>query len=110
MSINKNVNNNNYNEFESISDFSTRFVRGAEICFVWNNKMYAIDGSSPKGIVFSEGCYEKDGEYYNVQNHIEYNPNDEVVFDNVNELLQHVFDGVTLRDIILKAEITDCTL
>ena len=103
--------NNDYNEFESISDFSMRVVRGAEICFVWNNKMYAVDGaSSPKGIVFSEGCYEKNGKYYNVRNHNEYNPKNAIVFENVDELLKHTFDGVTLRDIIFKAEITECSL
>ncbi len=110
MSTNKNVNYNSFNEFDSIGDFSMRVVRGAEICFVWNNKMYVIDGSSPKGIVFSEGCYEKDGKYYNIYSHTEYDPKDESAFVNVDELLQHTFDGVILRDIILKSEITDCTL
>lgn len=61
-------------------------------------------------LFLAKGCYEKNGKYYNVRNHNEYNPKNAIVFENVDELLKHTFDGVTLRDIILKAEITDCSL
>lgn len=110
MATNKNIYSKEFNEFNSVSDFAMRITRGAELCFVWNNKMYVIDGTSPKGIVFSEGCYEKAGKYYNVCSHTEYDPENERAFANANELLQYSFDGVVLRDIILKVEIIDCTL
>ena len=110
MSANKNINNDTLNEFASIGDFSMRVVRGAEICFIWNDKMYVIDGSAPNGIVFSEGCYEKNGKYYNICSHTEYNQKNEVVFNTVDELLQHTFDDVLIRDIILQATITECSL
>ena len=54
MATNKNIYSKEFNEFNSISDFAMRITRGAELCFVWNNKMYVIDGTSPKGVVLRD--------------------------------------------------------
>ncbi len=97
-------------KFESISDFKWSIISGAEICFVWKNKMYAIDACREDGIAFSEGCYKKGDKYYNVISHTEYDPDREIVFKTPDEVLEAMIDGDRLRDIITEVSVTDRTI
>lgn len=96
--------------FESISDFTWSVTSGAEINFIWKNKMYVIIGCDARGIAFSEGCCLKDDKYYNVVSHTEYNIEDELIFDTVDALLDLMLEGDRLRDIITQVRVTDRTV
>ncbi len=107
--------NNNFipsyeTRFESISDFKWSLECGAEINLIWRNKMYVIIGCVEEGIAFSEGCYEKDGKYYNVISHTEYNPKEEIVFQTADEVLDITINGERLRDVITQVRVTDRTI
>lgn len=91
-------------QFKSISDFKDCVIHGGEVEFKWNGKSYSI--THPEGrINIGEGCYEKDGKYYNVNSHTEYSPNDEMWGDTADEILKYNVSGDRLRDIITQVEV-----
>lgn len=92
-------------DFESIADFIESITWGAEINFIWKGKMYAIDGCRAEGIAFSEGCYKKDGKYYNTESHEEYDISNETIYQTPEEVLDIDIEGDKLRDIITKVKV-----
>lgn len=92
------------NRFKTISDFKDCIIRGGEVEFNWKGKSYSI--THPEGrINIGEGCYEKDGKYYNVNSHTEYSPNDDMWGDTADEILEYIVSGDRLRDVITQVEV-----
>lgn len=82
------------NSFSSLSDFKQVVKRGAEIEFVWKDIIYSITWADKK-VGISEA----------------YNQESENLFDSAEELLTYeLVTGETLKEVILKAEITSRTL
>ena len=98
-----------YQHFESISDFKWCMHCGGEVQFHWKGKSYSITHGDG-GIGISEGCYMKDGKAYNVLSHTEYDPSEELVSEDVDEILEYSVGGDRLRDIITKVLVTDRTI
>ncbi len=89
--------------FKSINDFKDCIIRGGEIEFIYDNKIFGI--SYPpnnlidfnKEILISQVCIE--------------NPEEtEMWCDTADEILEYIIDGVKLRDIITKVEVTYRTI
>lgn len=104
-------NNNQYDDyqFETISEFKWSIKFGSEVEFEWKDKAYSI--THPEGqICISEGCYYKDGKYYNVCSHTEYSPQDEQSYETADELLEFMVGEDRLRDIVTKMKVVARTL
>lgn len=104
-------NNNQYDDyqFETISEFKWSIKFGSEVEFEWKGKAYSI--THPDGqICISEGCYYKDGKYYNVCSHTEYSPQDEQSYETADELLEFMVGEDRLRDIVTKMKVAARTL
>jgi hypothetical protein len=99
-----NITCNEEDRFKTISDFKWCIDCGGEVEFRWKNKLYSI--THPEGrINIGEGCYEKDGKYYNVNSHTEYSPDDDMWGDTADEILEYIVDGDRLRDVITQIEV-----
>ena len=84
-----------YNIFESLSDFKWCVHDGSEIEFVWNEKVYSITRCDNGKISIAQS----------------YRQETEGIFNTVDDLLLYELEtGELLKDIILKATITDRTL
>ncbi len=91
------------NRFKSFDDFEDCMIRGGEVEFVHNEKIFGIfpklkrTENSDVQILISQVCIE--------------NPEEtEMWYDTADEVLEYVIDGVKLRDIITKVEVTDRTI
>lgn len=80
-------------QFESISDFKWCIKCGGEIEFYWNEKSYGI-GHDEKGIVLYEA------------NNFE----SEKFFETADDILDEIFDGQKLREIIKDIDVTMRTI
>ena len=95
--------------FSTISEFKWCIKFGGEIEFEWKGKAYSI--THPNGqICISEGCYYKDGKYYNACSHTEYSPNDEGLYETADELLEFMVGEDRFRDIVTKMKVVARTL
>ena len=94
-----------YWDFESISDFKQCMEWGGETEFEWKGKSYSITRDENGKICASEGCYEKEGKYYNVLSNTVFDPNDSLVADTSDEILEYIVGGDRLRDVITKVEV-----
>lgn len=104
MIENKNTINNEENRFKTISEFKWCMRFHGEVEFKWKGKLYSI--THPEGrINIGEGCYEKDGKYYNMNSHEEYSQNDEMWGDTADEILEYIVSGDKLRDVITQVEV-----
>lgn len=104
MIENKNTINNEEDRFKTISEFKWCMRFHGEVEFKWKGKSYSI--THPEGrINIGEGCYEKDGKYYNVNSHTEYSPNDDMWGDTADEILEYIVSGDKLRDVITQVEV-----
>jgi len=109
-SMNKS-NSNQYDDyqFETISEFKWCIKFGGEVEFEWKGKAYSI--THPDGrICISEGCYYKDGKYYNVCSHTEYSPQNEQFYETADELLEFMVGEDRLRDIVTKMKVVSRTI
>lgn len=104
MIENKNTINNEENRFKTISEFKWCMRFHGEVEFKWKGKLYSI--THPEGrINIGEGCYEKDGKYYNMNSHEEYSQNDEMWSDTADEILEYIVSGDKLRNVITQVEV-----
>lgn len=61
---------------------------GGEAEFEWKGNQYTI--CHPDGrINIGDGCYEKDGKYYNMNTNQEYAPEDEMWGDTADDILEY---------------------
>ncbi len=115
MINNTSYSNPDYN-FKTISEFKWAMGCGTEIQFVWRGKAYCIfakltkNDNSPEQMNICEACYEKNGRYYNILSHTEYEITSEFWADTVDEILDFEIEGEKIRDIITKVEIVDRTI
>ena len=90
--------NNNilpYETFETISSFKRSVSHGAEIELVWKDIIYSITHTDDKKISISQA----------------YKQETEKLYYTADELLTYQLQtGETLKEVITKAEISDCTL
>lgn len=104
MKVNKNIVKNEEDQFKTISEFKWCVDCGGEVEFKWKGKLYSI--THPEGrINIGEGCYEKDGKYYNMNSHAEYSQNDDMWGDTADEILEYIVSGDKLRDVITQVEV-----
>jgi hypothetical protein len=96
--------------FETISEFKDCVDCGGEVEFEWKGKYYSI--THPEGrIAISEGCYKKDGKYYNILSHTEYVPEeDELWGDTADDILEYNVGGDKLRDVVTQVKVWARTL
>lgn len=93
--MNNYSNHPDYNSFESLSDFKWCVHDGSEIEFVWKDKIYSITRCDNGKISIAQS----------------YRQETEGIFNSVDDLLLYELEtGELLKDIILKATITDRTL
>ncbi|MBQ4082410.1 MAG: hypothetical protein IJC55_03845 [Clostridia bacterium] len=97
------------NQFESIRDFKGCVDRGGEVEFNWKGKSYTVAHDHEK-ICISEGCYLKEGKYYNALSHTEYDISEEWRCDTVDEILEYSVGGDRLRDVVTQIEVEARTL
>lgn len=83
-----------YENFESMSEFKFCLMRGGEVQFVWKGKQYTTSKITGNKFFISEA----------------YNEETEKLYDTAEELLDYVVDGDKLRDIITKVEVVERTL
>ncbi len=76
------------NRFKSFDDFEDCMIRGGEVEFIYNKKIYSITHYDGK-----TGICEA------------YKPETEFLGDTADEILEYIIDGVKLRDIITKVEV-----
>ena len=110
MEIEKTTAEPGYWDFESISDFKQCMEWGGETEFEWKGKSYSITRDENGKISASEGCYEKEGKYYNVLSNTVFDPNDSLVADTPDEILEYIVGGDRLRDVITQVEVLYRTL
>ena len=93
------------NRFKTLSEFKWCVNDGGEVEFEWNGKSYSI--THPEGrINIGEGCYEKDGEYYNVTSHTKYIPSDGDLWgDTADDILDYNVGGDKLRDVVTQVKV-----
>lgn len=104
MKVNKNIVKNEEDRFKTISEFKWCVDCGGEVEFKWKGKLYSI--THPEGrINIGEGCYEKDGKYYNMNSHAEYSQNDDMWGDTADEILEYIVSGDKLRDVITQVDV-----
>lgn len=104
MKVNKNIVKNEEDQFKTISEFKWCVDCGGEVEFKWKGKLYSI--THPEGrINIGEGCYEKDGKYYNMNSHAEYSQNDDMWGDTADDILEYIVSGDKLRDVITQVEV-----
>ena len=91
--------------FQSISEFKWCVNDGGEVEFEWKGKAYSI--THPEGkINIGEGCYQKNGKYYNVISHTEYVPGDGDLWgDTADEILEYNMNGDKLRDVVTQIKV-----
>ena len=94
--------NQNLN-FQTISDFKWCMKQGGEVEFEYNTKLFGIlhikkttPGSPNQILVF--------------QKKVENQEDTEKCYNTADEALEYVIDGIRLRDIITKVEVTDRTI
>ena len=96
--------------FKTISEFKLCVLRGGEIEFEWKGKSYSITHPDGK-INIGEGCYEKNGKYYNALSHTEYIPEDGDLWgDTADEILEYNVGGDRLRDVITQVKVWSRTI
>lgn len=80
-----------FSSFDSISDFKLSLIRGREIQFCWNDVYYCAfrEGEGEDIFSFSEA----------------YKPETELLFHNVDDLLNTDIQGQKLRDIVTQVEV-----
>ena len=83
-----------YENFESQSEFKICLIRGGEVQFIWKGKQYTTSKIIGGKFFIAEA----------------YNEETEVVYDTAEELLDYVVGEDKLRDIITKVEIVERTL
>lgn len=89
------INTLSYETFETISSFKRSVSHGAEIELVWKNIIYSITHTDDSKISISQA----------------YKQETEKLYNTADELLTYQLQtGETLKEIITKAEISDCTL
>ena len=94
MEINKNS-ALSYETFETISSFKLSVSHGADVEVVWKDIIYSITHVDNNKISICQA----------------YKQETELLYDTADELLTYLLQtGETLRDVITKAEISDCTL
>ena len=94
MGINKN-NDYPYETFETISSFKRSVSHGADVELVWKDIIYSITHVDNNKISICQA----------------YKQETELLYDTADELLTYQLQtGETLKDVITKAEISDCTL
>ncbi|MBR5452197.1 MAG: DUF4417 domain-containing protein [Clostridia bacterium] len=82
-------------KFESLGDFKWYIANGCEVEFIWNDKYYSI--THPEGkICIGEGYYLKDGKAYNILSHTEYNPQDNLISEDINVIMDYLVAGKRL--------------
>lgn len=104
MIENKNTINNEENRFKTISEFKWCMRFHGEVEFKWKGKLYSITHLEGR-INIGEGCYEKDGKYYNMNSHAEYSQNDDMWGDTADDILEYIVSGDKLRDVITQVEV-----
>lgn len=83
-----------YETFETISSFKRSVSHGADVELVWKDIIYSITHDNNK-ISISQA----------------YKQETEKLYDTADELLTYQLQtGETLKEVITKAEISDCTL
>ena len=94
MEINKNS-SFSYETFETISSFKRSVSHGAEIELVWKDIIYSITHVENNKISICQA----------------YKQETEKLYDTADELLTYLLQtGETHKEVITKAEISDCTL
>lgn len=84
-----------YETFETISSFKLSVSHGAEIELVWKDIIYSITHTTNNKIGISQA----------------YKQETEKLYDTADELLTYELQtGEILKEVITKAEISDCTL
>ena len=84
-----------YETFETISSFKRSVDHGADVELVWKDLIYSITHIDNNKISICQA----------------YKQETEKLYDTADELLIYQLQtGETLKDIITKAEISDCTL
>jgi hypothetical protein len=104
--------------FHTIADFKFAVGCGAEIIFSWSGMAWFIasvidkPGEDPDELYMyiCEYCYEKNGKYYNSENHALCDENNNKYYKTVDELLEHTVNGDRLRDVITKVEVVERTI
>ncbi len=91
--------------FKTISEFQWCMKFHGEVEFEWKGKSYSI--THPEGrINIGEGCYKKDGKYYNVISHTEYTPGEGDLWgDTADDILEFDVGGDKLRDVITQVKV-----
>ncbi|MCL2014517.1 MAG: hypothetical protein FWG69_05975 [Oscillospiraceae bacterium] len=82
------------NRFKSISEFKWCIRYGGEIEFIWNDKKFNITCDEMCVLGISEAN----------------KPETEKTCEDADDVLEYVIDGVRLREIITKVEVTDRTI
>ena len=94
MEINKNS-AFSYETFETISSFKHSVSHGADVELVWNDIIYSITHIDNNKISICQAYMQET----------------EKLYDTADELLTYRLQtGETLKEVITKAEISDCTL
>ena len=96
--------------FKTINEFKCCIDDGGEVEFEWKGKSYSV--THPEGrINIGEGCYSKDGKYYNVTSHTEYVPLEgDLWADTADEILEYRVSGDRLRDVITQVKVWSRTI
>ena len=85
-------------KFESLGDLMWHIVHGCEIEFIWDNKCYSI--THPQGqICISEGFYLKDGKAYNLLCHTEYDTENALTSNNIDDIIEFSLGKTKLREV-----------
>ena len=114
--LNNTLYSNSDYKFNSISDFKWAMSCGTEIQFNWKGKAYCVfsklqkDDNSPIQMNICEACYERNGKYYNISSHTEYDISSEFWTDTIDEVLNFEIDGEKIKDIITLVDISDRTI
>lgn len=91
------------NRFKTISDFKDCMIRGGEVELVWKDKIFGVfplvkkTPTSPAQILITRIYVDNPGPT-------------EMWCDTADEILEYVIDGVRLRDIITKIDVTSRTI
>ena len=110
MKITDKINSFEDDQFKTISDFKWCMRFHGEVEFEWKEKLYSITHPDGK-INIGEGCYEKNGKYYNVISHTEYIPEDgDLLGDTADEILEYNVGGDKLRDVITQVKVWSRTI
>lgn len=87
--------------FESLGDIKWCLSCGSEIEFIWKNKCYTITHPDGK-MCIGEAYYLKDGKAYNILSDTEYDTNQMVESEDIDDILNYKLGQDRLRDNVTK--------